>query len=132
MAQKVTTAKTKLSAEDVIVRSVQFFTNEKWRTQTQSSRAVTFRANVPVPRIVTGFLLLVGGIFLSFTIVLLIIGVPMVIAGFLILFSAGIRLLGSQDLVVTATQSGNGSEVIITHAYQAARSVNQFVEALPQ
>lgn len=131
MAQKVTNAKTTLSAEDVIVRAVQFFTNERWRAQTQSSRAATFRANVPVSQIVTGLFLLVAGFILSCTIVGMIVGIPMFIAGSSILFFAKRRARDSRDLVVTATQSGSGSEVVITHADQAARSVNQFVESLP-
>jgi len=132
MAQKVTNVKTVLSAEDVIVRAVQFFTNERWRTQTQSSRAVTFRANMPVPKIITGFFLLIGGITLSFTIIGLIVGIPLIIAGFSILFFAGRQMRGSRDLVVTATPSGNGSEIVITHSQQAVRSVDQFIKSLPQ
>lgn len=132
MAQKVTNAKTKLSAEDVTVRAVQFFTNEKWTAQTQTARAVTFRANMPAPKMITGILLMLGGFAISCTIIGMIVGIPMIIAGSSTLFFAKKQMRGSRDLVVTATPSGNGTEVVITHGRQAVRSVNQFVGSLPQ
>jgi hypothetical protein len=42
MADLVATKSTSLGAEEVLVRAVQFFTNENWRAQSQTNRIATF------------------------------------------------------------------------------------------
>jgi hypothetical protein len=49
MAALVANKKTSLSAEDVIVRAVQFFSPEKWRATSQSGRAATFQGKPRIP-----------------------------------------------------------------------------------
>jgi hypothetical protein len=48
MADLVVTRYTTLAADEVLVRAVQFFTNENWRAQSQTNRVATF---VGVPKI---------------------------------------------------------------------------------
>ena len=42
MADQVLNVHVALRSDDVIVRAVQFFTNERWRAQSQSERIATF------------------------------------------------------------------------------------------
>lgn len=48
MADLIATTLTTLPPEEVMVRAVQFFTNERWRAQSQTNRIATF---VGVPKL---------------------------------------------------------------------------------
>jgi len=117
MADLVAAAQTSLSAEDVMVRAVQFFTSEKWQPLTQSSRAATFQGRPPIP---------VGLLFLTI-IGLFFFLVPGII--FYILFVH--KVIQFQNLVVTANPVGTGCEVIVTYPKHAEKLVNRFIELLP-
>lgn len=47
MADLVTNGKTSLSAEEVIVRAIQFFSTERWKATSQSARTATFEGKPP-------------------------------------------------------------------------------------
>ena len=47
MADLIANTQTSLPPEEVMVRAVQFFTNENWRAQSQTNRIATF---VGLPR----------------------------------------------------------------------------------
>jgi len=117
MANLVTTHRTSLQGEDVIVRAVQYFTNEKWRAQSQSGRVATFQGKPPIP----WFLLFLTVIaFMCFI-------VPGIIMYFLVIR----RVYRFVNLVVTANPLQPGSEVVINYPKHARRLVNTFTESLP-
>lgn len=117
MANLVTTHKTSLQGEDVIVRAVQYFTNEKWRAQSQSARVATFQGRPSIP----WFLL-----FLT-VIAFICLVVPGIVMYFLIIR----RVYRFVNLVVTANPLQSGSEVVINYPKHARRLVNRFTESLP-
>ena len=117
MADLVATAQTSLGAEDVIVRAVQFFTNEKWRPQTQSGRIATFQGRPPIP---------MGHIFLT------IIGLIFFIVPGIILYILLIRkVIRFQNLVVTVSPAKAGTDVNITYPKHAKKLVDRFMGLLP-
>ncbi len=117
MADLVANAQTSLGAEDVIVRAVQFFTNEKWRPQTQSGRIATFQGRPPVP---------VGLIFLT------IVGFIFFIVPGIILYILLVRkVIRFQNLVVTANPIKSISEVTVTYPQHAKKLVDRFMGILP-
>jgi hypothetical protein len=118
MADLVANAKTSLPGEDVIVRAVQFFTNERWRAQSQSSRVATF---VGRPKIPVGLLLLTILGFLMF-----------VVPGILMYILVVRRVIRFQNIVVTSTPTAVGTDVVITYPKMAKKLVDQFVSALPR
>jgi hypothetical protein len=117
MADLVASAQTSLGAEDVIVRGVQFFTNEKWRPTTQSSRICTFQGRPPVPigsillMIVLLFTTLIGGIIM-----------------YVVVVRKAIRF---QNLVVTANPAKAYCEVTVTYPKHAKKLVDRFMGLLP-
>lgn len=125
-----------LPCEDVIVRAVQFFTNEKWALQTQSARIATF---VGTPRVSAGgiilyLVLIFGGVLLCFTFIGAFLGVPMIIAGIVLGIRTGLRMRGisgRQNLVVTANPLAQGTEVVITYPNRAKNTVSRFLSLLP-
>jgi len=132
MAQEVTSIKPTLPSEDVIVRAVQFFSNSRWRVQTQSSRVATFVALYSWSSFVGGATLVVMGAMLSITLIGLIFGFPLMVLGFIILVIQKQRYRRAKDLIVTVNPLEKGSDVVITHSGAARKLVNQFVEALPK
>jgi len=117
MADLVATAQTSLGAEDVITRAVQFFTNEKWRPQTQSARIATFQGRPPFP---------VGLIFLT------IIGLIFFIVPGIILYILLVRKVRRfQNLVVTVNPAKSASEVTVTYPKYSKKLVDRFVGLLP-
>ncbi|MHB8304135.1 MAG: Ig-like domain-containing protein [Acidobacteriaceae bacterium] len=56
MADLTASCRTTLAGEDVIVRAVQFFTNDRWRVQSQSARVATLIGRPKIP-VSTAFLL---------------------------------------------------------------------------
>lgn len=117
MADLVSKTQTTLPPEEVMVRAVQFFTNEKWRAQSQTNRVATF---VGMPKIPWTQLLL--AILLMFCLV-----VPGLI--YYILVIRKLRQL--RNIVVTATPKDGGSEVVVTYPPDTQRMVDTFFGALP-
>lgn len=107
-----------LSADDVLVRAVQFFTNENWRAQSQTNRVATF---VGVPKIPWFQLML--AILLTFCFV-----IPGLIYYLLVIR----KLRQLQNLVVTTTPRDAGCEVVVTYPSYAQRYVDSFFAALPE
>lgn len=117
MADKITNARTSLSSEETVVRAVQFFANEKFRTSSQSPRVATFDGRPPIP---------------WFMIIFTIIGfICCVVPGIIMYFMIIRKMLRFQNLVVTANSISGGTEVSISHPNWATRQVKRFLEALP-
>ncbi len=112
----LTTATTSLSPEEVIMRSIQFFTGSKWRPQTQSERSATFVGQKPFP---VGYL------------VLALVTLWSLILPIIFLILAARRTRSFQNIVVTATRSGSSTQVTITHESGSRKIVERFVAALP-
>jgi hypothetical protein len=117
MAELVANGKTTLPPEEVIVRAVQFFSGERWRAQTQSSRIATF---VGRPKI-SPMLWLATILGLVFCVV------PGVILYFVMIKKA----YAFQNIVVTANPASEGSDVIVTYSGQVADLVQRFLALLP-
>jgi len=117
MADFVANAKTTLPGEDVIVRAIQFFTNERWRAQSQSSRVATF---VGRPKIPVGLIFLTVFAFFMF-----------VVPGILMYILVIRRVIRFQNIVVTTTPIAVGTDVIVTYPKLATKLVSRFVSALP-
>jgi len=117
MADLVATRYTTLAADDVLVRAVQFFTNENWRAQSQTNRIATF---VGVPKLPWFQFLL--AILLTFCLV-----IPGLIY-YLLVVRKALRL---QNLVVTTTPKEVGCDVVVTYPSYAYRYVASFFAALP-
>lgn len=117
MADLVVTRYTTLPADEVLVRAVQFFTNENWRAQSQTNRVATF---VGVPKIPWFQLML--AILLTFCLI-----IPGLIYYLLVIRKA--RQL--QNLVVTTTPRQVGCDVVVTYPPYAQRYVDSFFGALP-
>ena len=117
MADLVVARTTTLAAEEVLVRAVQFFTNENWRAQSQTNRIATF---VGVPRI--PWIHIILAVLLMFCVV-----VPGLI--YYVLVIKKLRQL--QNIVVTTTPKEVGCEVVVTYPSHARRHVDRFLEALP-
>jgi p-aminobenzoyl-glutamate transporter AbgT len=118
MADLIRKVSTTLPPEEVLVRAVQFFTNEKWRAQSQTNRIATFIGlqKVPILKILILFVL-----FFFFVI-------PGIIYYFFVIRS--LRKL--QNIVVTTTPMDAGCSVIVTYPKDAQRFVDGFLAALPQ
>jgi hypothetical protein len=117
MADLVVTRYTTLTPEEVLVRAVQFFTNESWRAQSQTNRVATF---VGVPKIPWFQLLL--AVLLTFCFV-----IPGLV--YYLLVIRKVRQL--QNLVVTTTPKQPGCDVVVTYPPYAQRYVDSFFGALP-
>jgi len=117
MADQVANKKTSLSSEEVLSRSVQFFSTEKWRVTSQAARTATFQGMPPIP-----------WVHLLFTIIgLLACLVPGIIL-YILLIKKARRFV---NLVVTANPLPKGSEVSISYPDNAKKLVNRFLDALP-
>jgi len=117
MADLVVTRYTTLAPEDVLVRAVQFFTNETWRAQSQTNRVATF---VGVPKIPWFQLML--AILLTFCLI-----IPGLIYYLLVIR----KLRQLQNVVVTTTPREVGCDVVVTYPSYAQRYVDSFFAALP-
>lgn len=65
MADLIATTSTTLQPEEVMVRAVQFFTNERWRAQSQTNRIATFVGIGKIP-----FMKILLALFLTFCFVI--------------------------------------------------------------
>ena len=113
----ITNKDTSLGGEEVIVRAVQFFSTEKWRITTQTSRSVTFQGRPRIP---------------WFMICLTILGFFICLLPGIILYVWVIRkMYGFVQLVITVSPISGGSQICIQSPKTANKLVNKFVEALP-
>jgi hypothetical protein len=117
MANLILAGKTKLSGDDVIVRAVQFFSNQKWRTKSQSARIATFEGRPPIP----WFLILLT--FLGFLF--------FIIPGIIMYFLVVRKVYGFHNIVITTKDIDGGSEVDINYPKHAKKLVSRFFDSLP-
>ena len=118
MADTILNQKTSLPCEEVIVRSVQFFSTEKWRVTSQTGRAATFQGRLPIPWIHVLFTIL-GFVFC-------------VIPGIILYIMLIRKAYRFQNLVVTANPVPGGTDASITHPAHAGKLVAKFLGALPK
>jgi hypothetical protein len=117
MADQVANAKTSLTAGEVIVRAVQFFSTEKFKTTSQSERAATFEGRPPIP---WGMILLT------------ILGyIACVVPGIIMYFMILRKMYRFYSLVVTANPIAGGTEVSISYPDFARDLAPRFLAALP-
>ena len=117
MADQVTNVGTALSAEEVVVRAVQFFSTGKWRPTGQSGRTATFQGMPPIP----------WGLM-----ILMILGFALCIVPGIILYVMLIKKARQfQNIVVTANPIPGGTEVVVTSPPWASALVSSFIESLP-
>lgn len=117
MADLVATTQTTLPPEEVMVRAVQFFTNEKWRAQSQTNRVATFVGVIKVP-----WIHLLLAVLLMFCLI-----VPGVIYYFLVIR----KMRNLRNIVVTTTPKDAGAEVVVTYPADSQKMVDSFFAALP-
>lgn len=117
MADLVYSFRTTLAPEDVVVRSVQYFSSAKWRPSGQSARTATFQGMPPIPWV---HILLM---FLAF--------LACVVPGVIYYIFIIQKLRRFQNLVVTANPLPNGSEVVINYPSFASAIVTGFTENMP-
>jgi len=117
MADLVATRQTTVPGEEVIVRAVQFFTNEKWRPQTQSERIATFMGRPPFP---------IGSLILT-----LLLLFTTIIGGIIMYFFVARKMIRFQNLVVTVSPAKAGTDVNVTYPKHAKKLVDRFMELLP-
>ncbi len=117
MADTVTQGRTTLSAEDVIVRAVQFFSTENWRPTSQSTRTATFQGKPAIP---------------WFMLLLTVIGfVACIVPGIIMYIMVIRKMYRFHNLVVTATPVSGGSEVVLQYPPAAGKLATKFLQALP-
>lgn len=118
MADLVAKVETTLPSEDVLVRAVQFFTNQNWRAQSQANRVATFvgATKLPIMHLILAILLTACFV------------IPGLLYYFLVI--RGMRRM--QNIVVTTTPKGQGCEVVVTYPPSAQSLVNNFFSALPK
>jgi hypothetical protein len=117
MADLTATRNTTLPPEEVLVRAVQFFTNEKWRAQSQTNRIATFVGMQRVP----WFQIALALILLACLVIPGIIYYVFVIA----------KARRMQNIVVTTTPSEFGCAVVVTYPSHAQKMVDAFFGSLP-
>ncbi len=118
MADLVLSVRTTLPIDDVMVGAVQFFTNEKWRAQSQAPRVTTFIGRPKIPWLLL-FLTILG---------LLACFIPGIVMYFFVLRKA----MALQNIVVTANPSAADCEVVVTFPAHARKLVDRFLAALPR
>ena len=117
MADLVAKTQTKLPPDEVMVRAVQFFTNEKWRAQSQTNRIATFVGIAKIP---------------CFTMVLVVVlTICFVVPGLIYYFVVVRKLRRLRNIVVTTTPNETGTEVVVTYPPDAQKMVDSFFQALP-
>ena len=117
MADVVAQGKTSLASEEVIVRAVQFFSTENWRPTGQSARTATFQGKPKIP---------------WFMLLLTIVGfVACVVPGIIMYIMVIRKMYRFHNLVVTATPTPSGSEVVVQYPPPAEKLARRFLAALP-
>ncbi len=117
MADLTASCRTALAGEDVIVRAVQFFTNDRWRVQSQSARVATL---IGRPKIPVGLMLLTIVGFFFF-----------IVPGFLLYLLVIRRVVRLQNIVVTVTPVSGATDVVITYPKTVGKLANAFIDSLP-
>jgi hypothetical protein len=117
MADLTAMRNTTLPPEEVLVRAVQFFTNERWRAQSQTNRIATFVGVGRVPWIQIALMLLL----------MMCLVIPGIIY-YLVVVNKARRL---QNLVVTTTPTDSGCAVVVTYPSHAQKMVDAFFGSLP-
>jgi hypothetical protein len=117
MADLLSNTKTTLSNQETVVRAVQFFAREKFRTSSQTDRIATFDGMPPIP---WGMLLLTIIAFMA-----------CIVPGIIMYFVAIKKIRRFQNLVVTANPIAGGTEVSISHPKWARKHVERFLQILP-
>lgn len=118
MADLTLNISTTLPPDDVMVRAVQFFTNERWRAQSQNSRIATF---VGVPKIPIIKILIM--LFLTFF---------FVFPGLIYYLFVVRSLRKLQNIVVTTTPGTGECFVLVSYPKNAQKIVDGFAAALPR
>jgi len=117
MANLIEKGKTSLAGDEVIVRAVQFFTNEKWRSKSQSERIATFEGKPPIPWFLMFMTILAFFFFI----------IPGIIMYIFVIRKAH----RFQNLVLTTKAIDGGSEVDINYPKHAKKLTNKFLASLP-
>lgn len=117
MANVVKSAKTSLGGSEVISRSVQFFSSEKWRCQSQSENIATFEGKQPIPWFL---MLLTIAAFFFF-----------IIPGIILWIFVVRKVNKFQNIVITTKSISEGSEVDVKYPQPASKLVNRFIDSLP-
>ncbi len=107
---------TVLPCEEVILRAIQFFTGEKWRTQTQSARVATFQGRPPFP---------IGSL------IIMIIFIETIIVPIIMYVMIIRKVIRFQNIVVTANPIAQGTEVVVTYPSHAKKMAVKFLGLLP-
>ena len=114
MPDLTATRSTTLPPEEVLVRAVQFLTNERWRAQSQTNRIATFvgMARVSRTQIAVMLLLMMCG----------------AIPGILYYFVVISKMRRLQNIVVTTTPRDTGCDVVVTYPAHAKKMVDAFID----
>ncbi len=108
--------KTSLSADEVIVRAVQYFSTEKFKATSQSGRTATFEGRPPIPW---------GMMFLTF------LGfIACILPGIIMYLMVIRKMYRFYSLVVTASPIDGGTEVSVSFPDFAGKLVPRFLSAL--
>ncbi len=118
MTDLTATRNTTLPPEEVLVRAVQFFTNEKWRAQSQTNRIATF---VGMGRVAWSQI--------AIMLILFLCGFVPGIIYYLVVITRSRRL---QNIVVTTTPADSGCAVVVTYPPHAQKMADAFFASLPQ
>ena len=116
MPDLVANAQTSLPPDEVQVRAIQFFTNERWRASTQSERISTFEGRPPIPWLM-----------IIFTIVALF---ACIVPGIIMYFFVLRKFYRFQNLTISTSPIAGGTEVTITHPGYARSAANRFISLL--
>ena len=117
MADLVATKSTTLPAEEVLVRAVQFFTNESWRAQSQSNRIATFVGSPKIPWV--------------HLLIAVLLTICFVVPGLIYYLLVIKKIRALQNVVVTTTPKDSGCEVVVTYPPHARKLADAFFAALP-
>lgn len=118
MANDIANKHTSLDSDEVMTRAIQWFSNEKWKPTSQSSRALSFEGRMPVP-----------WVHLLFT---LIAFACLVIPGIILYILLIKRARKFQNLILTTSPTKEGGcDVTINYPGYAKKFVNRFLDSLP-
>jgi len=129
MAAQTVGRATSLAPQDVIAKSVTFFSQSGWGTTSQSDRAATYDR-----RIVPARAIIATAVVLALTLVLAATVSGLFLALFFLVFMGmfwPIVVMSRKRVVsVTAEANGSGSQVEVVFPPTAQKHVNQFLSSL--
>lgn len=117
MPDTVTSGKTSLPVDEVIVKAVQFFASENWRPTSQAPRTATFQGKPPIP-----------WLYLALTVLGF---VACIVPGIIMYIMVIKKMYRFQNLVVTANTIPAGAEVVVQCPKEATKLASRFLAALP-